>query len=90
MKFLVALLMLASTNVFAFPSPDQMRSNYQACQSEQGWQSRWGQHIVAFDYGSANQACMQRGTPSRPALMGCNSSSGFLYAGYYCQDLNLE
>ena len=88
MKSLIVCLMLIASNAFAFPTPAEMKANYSFCvASDPTWHSRFGQHVVAFDVEGAPRTCMSRCTPSRSALMGCHSESGFLYAGYYCQDL---
>lgn len=90
-KLLFAFLFLTSLNTFAFPSSEEMKYNFKVCMGESGWESKWGQYVVAFNIEDANRACRNSANgPARPALTGCHTSNGFIYAGFYCQDIGIE
>lgn len=89
MKILLAAsLMLSSVSAFAFPTPDEMAANFETCvNADSTWMQRFGRYVVAFDLYDAVNICRENSfQPQRPVLAACNTESGYLYAGYYCQD----
>jgi hypothetical protein len=67
-----------------------MRANFQACNaSDESWNRRWGQYLVAFDRDEAFRICRERswyGAPAEPELMSCKVNGHYVLAGYFCQE----
>lgn len=67
-----------------------MRANYDICvASDESWYRRFGQYIVAFDIYDATEACQDQFQKQRPQLAACSANGGYIYAGYYCQEISV-
>jgi hypothetical protein len=92
----LALAVMAVTSLYiapasAIPTPDEMRANYDICMdSDESWYRRFGQYIVAFDIYDATEACQDIIRNQRPRLAACYVSSGYIYAGYYCEEIGAK
>ena len=80
---------VAPTVAMAFPGADEMAANFATCNaSDESWYRRFGQYVVAFDSDDAIRACSEQTFgPQRPRLTGCSTDAGFIWAGYYCEEV---
>ncbi len=82
---LFSVCTLMASAAFAFPTPEQMKQNWEDCIENTAWYHNFGKYVVAFDIQSANQACGNGN--ARPVLASCKLNGNRVYAGYYCQTI---